>query len=220
MLTKNWLIGNSKKNIPRKTESSHLSQSHLSPSIYTIQVQPKSGFLVHSKRDIMKSIFFCRIFHTFPIDGPNWSNLSFCKPIQSCLWSFFGISLITWPSYLVYDIYLHYFILLTMSHPKGNQSWMFIGRTDAEAEILIFWPPDAKNWLILKRSWCWERLKAGEEGDDRGWDGWMASLTRQTWVWASSGSWWWTGKPGVLQPMGLQRVRHNWATELNWTMSE
>ena len=66
----------------------------------------------------------------------------------------------------------------------------------------------------LKRPWCWERLRAGGEGDDRGWDGWMASLTQWTWVWVNSGSWWWTGRPGVLRFMGLQRVRHNWATEL------
>ena len=57
--------------------------------------------------------------------------------------------------------------------PKGNQSWVFIGRTDAEAETPILWPPDGKNWLIWKRPWCWKRLKAGGEGDDRGWDGWM-----------------------------------------------
>ena len=66
----------------------------------------------------------------------------------------------------------------------------------------------------LKRPWCWGRFKAGE-GDDRGWDGWMASLTQWTWVWVNSGSWWWTGKPGMLQFMGSQRVRHDWATELN-----
>ena len=66
----------------------------------------------------------------------------------------------------------------------------------------------------LKRPWCWERLKAGGEGDDRGWDGWMASLTQWTWVWVNSGSWWWTGRPGVLQSMGLQRVGHDWATGL------
>ena len=64
--------------------------------------------------------------------------------------------------------------------------------------------------------WCWERLKAGEEGDDRGWDGWMASPTWWIWVWASSGSWWWTGKPGMLQSMVSQRVRQDWATELSW----
>ena len=69
----------------------------------------------------------------------------------------------------------------------------------------------------LKRPWCWEKLKAGGEEDDRRWNGWMESSTRWPWVWASSGSWWWTEKPGVLQSMGSQRVRHNWATELNWT---
>ena len=68
----------------------------------------------------------------------------------------------------------------------------------------------------LKRPWCWERLKA-REGDDRGWGGWMASPTQWTWVWVNSGSWWWTGRPGVLRFMGSQRVRHNWATEVNWT---
>ena len=66
-----------------------------------------------------------------------------------------------------------------------------------------------------KRPWCWERLKAGE-GDDRRWGGRMPSLTWWTWVWAGSGSWWWTGKPSVLQSMGSQRVGHDWATELNW----
>ena len=66
-----------------------------------------------------------------------------------------------------------------------------------------------------KRLWCWERLGAGGEGDDR--DGWMASPTPWTWVWVNSGSWWWTGRPGVLWFMGSQRVGHDWATELNWT---
>ena len=68
-----------------------------------------------------------------------------------------------------------------------------------------------------KRLWCWEGLGAEGEGDDRGWDGWMASLTQWMWVWVNSGSWWWTGRPGVLRFMGSQRVRHDWATELNWT---
>ena len=76
-----------------------------------------------------------------------------------------------------------------------------------------------KELTPLKRPWCWERLRAGGEGDDRGWDGWMASLTRWTWVWVNSGSLWWTGRPGVLQSMVLQRVGHNWATELNWISS-
>ena len=69
-----------------------------------------------------------------------------------------------------------------------------------------------------KRSWWWERSKAGGEGDDRGWDGWMASPTWWTWVWASSGSWWWTGKPGVPKSVGSQRDGHDRATELNWTL--
>ena len=67
-----------------------------------------------------------------------------------------------------------------------------------------------------KRPWCWEGLGAGGEGDNRGWDGWMASLTLWTWVWVNSGSLWWTGRPGVLRFMGSQKVRHDWATELNW----
>ena len=66
----------------------------------------------------------------------------------------------------------------------------------------------------LKKPWCWERLKAGGEGNDREWDGWMASPTQWTWVWVNSGSWWWTGRPGMLQSMGSQRVRPKWATKL------
>ena len=93
-------------------------------------------------------------------------------------------------------------------HPKGDQSWVFIGRTDVETETPILWLPDAKSWLSWKE-------RAGGEGEDRGWDGWMASLTRWTRVSVNSGSWWWTGKPGVLQFMGSQRVGHDWATELN-----
>ena len=98
----------------------------------------------------------------------------------------------------------------------GDQSWVFIGRTDVEAETpntLATWCEELTH---LKRPWCWERLRAGGEGDDRGWDGWMASLTQWTWVWLDSGSWWWTGRPGVLRFMGSQRVRHDWVTELNW----
>ena len=74
----------------------------------------------------------------------------------------------------------------------------------------------SKDIFHWKRPWCWEGLGAGGEADDRGWDGWMASLTRWTWVWVNSGSWWWTGRPGMLRFMGSQRVGHDWATELNW----
>ena len=79
------------------------------------------------------------------------------------------------------------------------------------SNTLATWCKELTHW---KRSQWWERLKAGGEGHDRGWDGWMASLTRWTWVWARSRSWWWTGRPGVLWFMGLQRVGHDWVTEL------
>ena len=79
------------------------------------------------------------------------------------------------------------------------------------------WWEELTHW---KRPWCWERLKVGGEGDKRGWDSWMASLIWWTWVWVGSRSWWWTRRPDVLQSMGLQRVRHDWVTELNWGMYE
>ena len=94
-------------------------------------------------------------------------------------------------------------------HPKGDQSWVFIGRIDAEAgwswnsNTLATWCKEPTHW---KRPWCWERLKVGREGDDRGWDGWMAPPTWWIWVWVNSGSWWWTGRPGMLQSMGSQRI--------------
>ena len=95
-------------------------------------------------------------------------------------------------------------------HPKGDQSWVFIGWNSNTLATCC------GELTPLKRPWCWERLKAGEEGDNRGWDGWMASHTRWTWVWVSSGSWLRTGKPSMMLSMGLQSVRHNWATELKW----
>ena len=100
------------------------------------------------------------------------------------------------------------------AHPKGDQSWIFIGRADVEAETAVLWPPDVKNWLVGKYR-CWERLKAGGEGDNREWDAWMASLTQWTWVWVNSGSWWWTGRPGVLQSMGHKES--DTTEQLNWT---
>ena len=89
------------------------------------------------------------------------------------------------------------------------------------AAIFIYLSNTLATWCEelphLKRPWWWERLRAGGEGDDRGWDGWTASPTQWKWVCVDSGSWWWTGRPGVLQFMGSQRVRHDWLTELNWT---
>ena len=98
-------------------------------------------------------------------------------------------------------------------HCKGNQSWVFIGRTDAKAEIPILWPPDAKSWLIGKDSDAGRDWGQEEKGIYRGWDGWMASRTRWKWVWVNSGSWWWTGRPGVLQFMGSQS--RTWLSD--WT---
>ena len=99
-------------------------------------------------------------------------------------------------------------------HPRGNLSWIFTGRTDAETETPILQPPDA-NWLIGKDPDSGQDWRQEEKGTDRGWDGWMASLTQWTWVWASSRSQWWIGQPSVLQSMSLQRVGHDWVTELN-----
>ena len=103
-------------------------------------------------------------------------------------------------------------------HPKGNQSWIFTGRIYVEAETPILWPPDVKNWLIWKDSDAGKDWRQEEKGM-RGWEGWMASLNQWTWVWVNSSSWW-TGRPGVLQHMGSQRVGHDWGTELNWTILE
>ena len=95
-------------------------------------------------------------------------------------------------------------ILKEISPKYSLKDWCWSSNTSAT------WCEELTHW---KSPWCWERLRAGGEGDDRGWDGWMASLTQRTWVWANSGIWWKTGKPGALQSMGLQRVRHDWVTE-------
>ena len=102
-------------------------------------------------------------------------------------------------------------------NPKENQSWIFIGRTDAEAESPILWLPDAKNQLLGKdpdSGKDWRQEEKGMTEDEM--VGWV-SLTWWTWVWVGSRSWWWTGKPGMLQSMGSQRVGHEWVTKLNWT---
>ena len=99
-------------------------------------------------------------------------------------------------------------------NPKGNQSWIFIGRTDAEAETPILWPPDAKNWH-WKRPWCWERLKVGEEGDDRGRDGWMAPPTWWTWIEQAPGV---CDRQGSLVCYSPWGGKESYTTErLNWT---
>ena len=101
-------------------------------------------------------------------------------------------------------------------HPKGDQSWVFIGRTHIEAETQILWPPNAKSWLIWKDPDV-RRLRAGGEGDDRGWDGWMASPTQWTGDWVNSRSWWWTWRLGGCSSwVAKSQERLNDSTELNW----
>ena len=97
-------------------------------------------------------------------------------------------------------------------HPKGDQPWKG-WCWNWNSNTLATWCKELTHW---KRPWCWGRLRAGGGGDNRGWDGWMASPTQWTWVWVNSESWWWSGRPGMLWFMGLQRVGHDWATELNW----
>ena len=117
----------------------------------------------------------------------------------------------------------------------GEDSWESLGlqgdatsQSQRKSALNIHWKDWCWSWnsktlaiwckelTHLKRPWCWERLKAGE-GGDRGWDGWMASPTQWTWAWVTSGLLWWTGKPGMLQPMGLQRVGHDLTAGLIWT---
>ena len=95
-------------------------------------------------------------------------------------------------------------------NPKGNQPWIFIGKRCWSSKILATWCEEPTHW---KRPWFWERLRGRSEGSDRGWDGWMASLTQWTWVWANSGRQWSIGKPCVLQSVRSQRVGHDLATE-------
>ena len=126
--------------------------------------------------------------------------------------------------------------LMLLNCSVGEDSWESLGlqgdptSSSLRKSVLIFhWKDWCWSWnsntLVtwceelthLKRPWCWERLKAEGEGDDRGWDGWMASSTQWAWVWVSFRSGWWTGKPGMLQSMGSQRVGHDSVMELNWT---
>ena len=125
--------------------------------------------------------------------------------------------------------------LMLLNHGVGGDSWDCLGQqgdqtsaSQRKSVLNIHWKDWCWSWnsntlatwckelTHWKRPWCLEMLKAGGEGDDRGWDGCMASSIQWTGVWVSSGSWWWTGRPGMLQSMGSQRVGHDWATELNW----
>ena len=126
--------------------------------------------------------------------------------------------------------------LMLLKYGVGKDSWEALGLQGEATSPLerrsvlgVHWKDWCWSWnsstlatwcqelTHLKRPWCWERLRAGGEGDDRGWDGWMASPTQWTWVWVNPRSWWWTERPGVLQFMGSQSIRHDWVTEMNWT---
>jgi len=106
---------------------------------------------------------------------------------------------------------------IQLVHPKENQSRVFIGRTDVEAETPILWPPDGKGWLIWKKPWCWERLRAGGEGDNRGWDHCMASPTQWTWVWVDPGNG--DGQGGVACYSSWGHKESDTTERLNWTES-
>ena len=110
--------------------------------------------------------------------------------------------------------YTTLFLFITLNKLlRSERTVLFV--SSVRLEILFLYNNNPKSWLIGK-DWCWEGVGAGGEGDNRGWDGWMPSPTRWTWVWVNSGSWWWTGRPGMLRFTGSQRVGHDWATELNW----
>ena len=124
--------------------------------------------------------------------------------------------------------------LMLLNCGVGEDSWESLGSNQSILkEISSGWPMEGimlklkcrylatwcEHLTHWKRPWCWGRLRAGGEVDNRGWNGWMESWTRWTWVWVDSRGWWWTEKPGVLRFMGSQRVRHDWATKLNWIVS-
>ena len=131
--------------------------------------------------------------------GHDWSDLATAAVSNQFMW----ITLLSFLFSLTSICFL--FVLFPLSQIYFNSVSGMFGNSHWLNET---------HW---KRLWCWEGLGAEGEGDDRGWDGWIASLTRWTWVWVNSGSWWCTGWPGVLWFMGSQRVRYDWATELNWT---
>ena len=150
-----------------------------------------------------------------------WNSSAGILPRKAHLTSYSRMSSSRWvttPMWLTRSVRCFFCIVLKEIQPvhsEGDQPWDFFGRNDAKAETLVLSPPHAKSWLIGKDSDA-GRDWGQEEKGTRGWDGWIASLTRWTRVWVNSRSWWWTGRPGVLRFMGSQRVGHDWASELNW----
>ena len=140
-----------------------------------------------------------------------WNSFAFSmiqQMLEICLCSFCLLksSLYTW------DLLVH----ILLKHNLENFEY-YIASLWSECNFVVVWTlttwhEELTQW---KRSWCWEIMKAGGEGDNRGWDGWMASPTQWIWVWVNARNWLWAGKSGVLQSMGSQTVGHDWVTELN-----
>ena len=159
---------------------------------------------------VLKWLHFRAVTHTtWVIEMCDFSNTS-VTILLSQLWECFTLyqfsTLMVWST--------HWSVLKDLIkpvHPKGSQPWIFIGRTDTEAEATILWAPEAKSQLIGKDPDAGKDWRQKEKGDAKERDDWMTSLTKWTWVWGSSWRWWRTGKPGALQSMGSKRVRHNWA---------
>ena len=148
---------------------------------------------------------------------PLWLTPRSLRPVQNSNKKLFCPIRVTFQSSSKIQVFILLFKKIQPVGPKGNQPWIFIGRTDTEAETPIFWPPDMKNWLIGRDPDAGkdQRQEKGTTEDEMvGWH------YQWTWVWVSSRSGWRTGRPGMLQSMGLKRVRHGWATELNRHISE
>ena len=152
--------------------------------------------------DLISEIFSSGLFPHRPLESHFSSLLYFLFYFLKILFSWISFQ---WGAMFWKKIIAILFQKLITFCSRFFRSW--------NSSTLVTSCEELTHW---KRPWCWKGLGAGGEGDDRGWDGWMASATQGTWVWVNSGSWWWTGRPGVLWFMGLQRVRHDWATELNW----
>ena len=153
--------------------------------------------------------------HYFPDTGPSSQSYGFSSR-QVWMWELDSKESWAWKNWCFWTVVLEKTLESLLGckkiqpvHPKEDQSWTFMGRTDAEAEISILWPPDANNLLLGKDSDAgqdWRQEEKGTIEDEM--LGWHHQL--DGWVWVSSGNWWWTGKPGILQSMGSQRVRHDW----------
>ena len=128
----------------------------------------------------------------------SWNDLIYFRPLLS------GMQMLQAQGACLFSVQFNHSVVSDSLRPHESQHT----RPSCPSEELTHW----------KRPWCWERLGAGGKGDDRGWDGWMASPTWWTWVWVNSGRWWWTGRPGMLRFMRSQRVGHDWVAELNWKM--